>query len=618
MIHGVFYRNNKQKPQPALLDGTHPVLTIDPVRQRTVTWFDTDCWLAQSIDKNAPFTAFNDTPSPIQLVAWARLDNRDELINTLGIKPQDAYHLSDAQLILRTYLKVGDDCTRHLHGDFCFAIYNERTQTVLCVRDHMGTKPFYYYLDEDVFAFSSSLSLFHVLNGVPMKPSMEWACKFLVANLSMDFEKTAYHNIFKLAPAHQLRVSKRAVHQKRYFAFHTDKIQLSSSQAYVALYQEALERAIKCRIQTAHPLGSEISGGIDSSTVTAYAAKHFSRPLSDFYTFGFAHLEQEPRFILQVNQHYNIPNSYICCHNASHVYDPNRALQALGAPVEHSNATAHEIFYDMASKHQVRTLLSGFGGDEFVTSIHGDLYLYELLKNKKYVTLYNNLLGNPLMRALRFTKLHYYSDNQSGKINLRMRAAFASRWADTIVADELIHAYGIDRQYHAVGNFDHGYHSLDEFTLEKRWVPFVSTRMENCTLMAASYGIDYRWPLLDARLIQCFLSIPSAEKYHRGVGRYLHKRAIDGTVPKDIVWKQGKYMGEPVNQSVHAPPSLHDDLHPDLLPLLNMAKLRNQVAKLPQLKGSPSHQIKKNIHLVNQLDDWLKYYFKQGCHWEIA
>ena len=447
---------------------------------------------------------------------------------------------------------------------------------------------------------------------------MEWASKFLLANMSMDFRKTAYHRIFKLPPAHQLCISKQSIHEKQYFAFHTDKIQLNSSQAYVELYQSELERAIKSRIQTPHPLGSEISGGVDSSTVTSIAAKYFEQPMTHFHTFGFARLEHEPHYILQVNQQYNIPNSYICCHNTAQTYDKKRALKALGAPVEHGNATGHEIFYDVAEKHHVRTLLSGFGGDEFVTSIHGDLYLYELLKNKKYLTLYNNLLGNPLTRALRFAKLHYYSDRQSGKINPSMRKAFDSRWPNVIISEDLIQAYGIQAHYGSIGDFDQGYHDLDQFTLEKRWVPFVATRMENCTLMAASYGIDYRWPLLDARLIQCFLSIPSAEKYHRGIGRYLHKRAIDGIVPKDIVWKQGKYMGELANKSEGKPAQLNEDLHSDLLPLLNRDKLKQQIQRLPTLGKTQAYQIKRNIQQVNQLDDWLKYYFATGCDWENA
>ena len=612
MLHGMLCTHALPRLDSAFLEGSHPVLNIDSARQRVVAWSNEQVWLAQAVDNTSRLMQpEHHVASDTWIVAWARLDNRAELTHALNMAGQEAVLMSDAQLILRAYLHYGEACTTHLWGDYCFAIYNARDRVLFCARDRMGAKPFYYYADERMFVFSTSLALFHALDCVPVRPCMRWASQFLVANLSMDFHETAYQNIFKLPPAEQLHVADGACKKSRYFSFHTNKIHLNSSDAYIDLYRDALELAVKSRVQTSHPLGSEMSGGIDSSTVTALAAKYHTGSRDDIYTFGFAHLEQEPRYILQVNQQYNLSNSYICCHNPSRRYDPHRALQALGAPVEHTNATGHEIFYDVAAKHGVRTLLSGFGGDEFVTTIHGDLYLYELLKNKQYWALYNNLLGNPLMRALRFAKLRHSSDKHSGKISPLMRRAFDARWPDVIVSDHLLRAYSIQETYERLGDFDTGYSDLDQFTLERRWVPFVATRMENCTLMAASYGVDYRWPLLDARLIQCFLSIPSAEKFHKGIGRYLHRRAIEGTVPKDIVWKAGKYMGERMNASAMEETRLHDDLHPDLLPLLNLPRLKKQA-----LEGSSQgRDFKKNISRVNQLDDWLKYYFEKGCDW---
>jgi len=435
----------------------------------------------------------------------------------------------------------------------------------------------------------------------------------------MDFETTAYHKILKLPPASQINITPTDFTMKKYFEFHTEKVSARSPEAYVLLYQEQLERAIKTRIKTNHPLGTESSGGIDSSTITAYAAKYFERPLDDLYTFSFAHLEDEARHILSVSQQYNLSNNYICCDALDNKFEYNHALRTLGSPVEHGNATHHQIFYDLARKHHIRTLLSGFGGDEFVTSIHGDLYLYELLNNKHYRTLYANLLGNPVTRALRFAKLRYKTTASGGKISRRMQNAFQSRWPDVIISDDLVSAYGIQEMYHARGEFDHGYASLDQFTLENRWAPFVSTRLENCTLMAASYGIEYRWPLLDPRLIQCFLSIPSSEKYKKGMGRYLHRKAISGTVPDNITWKASKYMGERVTPRKQNT-LLNTELHPDLLPLLNLPKLNKQAAHISKHGVNPTnpsttHQLNQNIANVNRLDNWLKYHFTNGCDW---
>ena len=625
MIHGQLYRTHPQGTLHTLLEKHAATLILDPLHQQLSHWASPQCWLATASEKSQTPHALTSigTPPRAVITAWARLDNRDELAQLLHIRPNELALLSCADVILRAYLHFGEACTTHLYGDFSFAIYDVLEKRLFCARDQMGARPFYYYVDQHQFAFSSSLALFHKLDGITVRPCMEWASKFLVGHLSMDFTKSAYQHIFKLPPAHQVSITSTTVTLKRYYAFHTNKIQLASSDAYVEYYRAHLDEAIKCRAAVSHPLGSELSGGIDSSTVTAYALKHYQRPLNEFHTFGFAYFEHEPKHILSINQHFRIPMSYICCNISLFENEPHRALQALGAPVEHGNALSHEIFYDLAAKHQVRTLLSGFGGDEFVSSIHGNIYLHELLKNKQILTLYQNLSGNAFTRACRFAKLIYTTGGKAGIKNKVMPSAFASRWPSTILNERLIKTYGLKALHEARGQFDNGYHDLDQFTLENRWAPYVSTRMENCLLMAATYGVEYRWPLLDARLIQCFLSIPSCEKYHRGTGRYLHKRAIAPIVPKSITAQQSKYMGERMAQSIPKRCQLNDDLHPALASLIDMPKLRKQEQHVvdakrcgpSQLTSPKMAPLRQNIAHVNQLDHWLKYYFNASCTW---
>jgi asparagine synthase (glutamine-hydrolysing) len=607
MIHGIFYKKKPLDLPSSIINGTHPRLIIAPKHQSLISWSNNHCWLAQASKPSAKI----ENKQHLYIAYWGRLNNRQVLGEKLGIATKALAGYSDPQLILETYLQYAEGCPQHLYGNFCFVIYDTLEQTIFCIRDQMGSKPFYYYNDEQVFVFSSSFTLFHLLDFIPMRPNMDWASKFLLAHLSMDFYKTAYHQIFKLPQANYAIVTPTHFSRQRYFAFHTNKIKLKTSADYVELYRAALEEAIKNQVHTDGALGCELSGGLDSSTITAYAAK-FTPSLSDFYTFGFACLTQEPHCISQINNHSNVLNTFIF--NKRETTDQKRALNIIGAPIEHDCAYGHEVFYTVAEQHKVRTLLSGFGGDEFVTTLHADLYLYELLKNKKFITLYNKLPGNPLTRALRLGKFYYCAGSNHGKVNLRMKSAFAARWPDVIITDELIEAYAIKELYDALGEFDNGHSDLDAFTLNQRWVPFVTTRMENCTLMAASYGIDYRWPLLDTQLIQCFLSIPSSEKFHRGNGRYLHRQAVNHALPHNIVWQKTKYMGEPLRATVDVP-VLNSDLHPDLVPLLNMRKLSMQLQQLPQKSKGERFLPFQNIYKINQLDNWLKHYFANGCHW---
>ena len=238
MIHGQLYRTHPQGTLHTLLEKHAATLILNPVHQQLRHWASPQCWLAQASEKPPQHELDSiGTPKRAVITAWARLDNRDELAQLLHIRPNELALLSCADVILRAYLQWGEACTTHLYGDFSFAIYDLLEKRLFCARDQMGARPFYYYVDQHQFAFSSSLALVHKLDGITIRPCMEWASKFLVGNLSMDFTKTAYQHIFKLPPAHQVSITSTSISLKRYYAFHTNKIQLASSEAYVEYYR---------------------------------------------------------------------------------------------------------------------------------------------------------------------------------------------------------------------------------------------------------------------------------------------------------------------------------------------------------------------------------------------
>ena len=613
MLHGIFSKGKNLKS-----NANFDIIDFNALSQNYLTWQSTHCWLAQSHHKDhQPIKTVETNPS-LKIIAWARLDNYAELIEKLNLKQQSHNYWPDQTLILLTYQQFGEDCVKHLFGDFCFAIYDQDQHKIFCARDHMGVKPFYYYLDDHIFIFSTSLTIFHQLPYLKPQPKMSWMAKYLLANDHHDFEQTPYQHILKLPPAYQLTITNKQQNKKRYFSFHTEKIYLKQSTDYVEMYQQQLEQAIKSRLTSDHPFGFENSGGIDSSTVTAYSAKFYDKPLDNLFTFSFANLMQEPKYIALLNSKTKIPNSYTYYGRTEKSLYETQFLENFGLPVEHDIAAAHGIFYQIAQKHNIRTLFSGFGGDEFVTTIHGDLYLYELLSNQKYLTLYQQLPGNLLTKWLRLARLYKNSTANGGKINHNARKVSQARWPYQVLKASIIEDYGLKASYDKIANFDHGYNNLDQFTLENRWAPFVTTRLENCTLMASLYGIEYRWPLLDPRLIQCFLSIPSSEKYHKGMGRYLHRRAIENVVPKEITWKKGKYMGEKIHKSNQFFDNLklNEDLHPDLHLFIDIQKLKQQASLQATDRHTPlGYRRVVNIHRTNLLDQWLKYYFKNGANW---
>ena len=440
---------------------------------------------------------FYDAEASIYGASWARIDNREELASKLGMDTAAMERMCDTELICRCYRRWEKHCVDHLVGDFVFVLYDQKKRNIFCGRDHMGVKPFYYHLSDDRFICATSLApLIHVKD-LTLNIREKWIVDYLT-HLSMSFDETPYREIRKLPPAHTLTVTPEKHVLKQYFELSSEpELKLKDSREYVDAYREQLERAIKCRLNTTFPIGTELSGGIDSSTITAYAAKFMESSLNRLHAFAFANSELEPQYILSVSQAYGLPYTHVVTgrqQEMEKIY--KRSLDILGYPVEHGNATHHEPFYRLAQTFDIRTLLSGFGGDEFGTTIHGNMIPMEIILNRRYRDLYSLLPGNALFRFLRLAKLglrkiksHNFSQPE---YNPRFLTAWNERWPNQIVRPDVAEKYQLKARYFETARFDAGYTDLKKFTLEKRWMPFVPTRMENCTLMAAARKIDYR------------------------------------------------------------------------------------------------------------------------------
>lgn len=623
------YFNRKNPAPPHRIDPQAIIQRLMPCSPPDKSGFlcdDGNSLLIQCVHRNTARSRLEPTPlyhAPSQTTAasWARLDNRDELGRKLAIDPAEMAHYGDTELILYSYLKWQEACVDHLIGDFVFVIHDWQRKEVFCGRDHMGVRPLYYFASDDVFVCATSLAAMLHLECVPIHIRPQWVAEYLV-HLSMSFEDTPYKGIKKLPPAYCLTITPHQMRLRQYFELSSEPaLKLKDSREYVDAYREKLETAIKCRLDSDYAIGSELSGGIDSSTITAYAAKLIDQPLSRLHTFAFAFSELEPQYILAVSRECHLPNNHVF---AGRETEPQavlqRSLDILGYPVEHGSATFHEPFYRLAEKLEIRTMLSGFGGDEFSTTIHGYLVPLEMLLQRRFRVLFNILPGNVLFRSLRLIKMEFRRRSthnfETPAYNPRFYEAYKQRWPHQIVRDELVKCYDLEQRYFDDARFDAGYTDLKRFTLEKRWRPFVPTRMENCTLMAAGRRIEYRWPLLDIRLVRLFLSIPSAENYYRGTGRYLHRRAIDGIVPKMVTWKQGKDMGAVIVPDMHKPnhllPFAASDLHPAMAEYVDTEKLRQQteLSTPPTIGGGNRDirrmQVRVNNIAVMHVSAWMK------------
>lgn len=208
------------------------------------------------------------------LVADLRLDNREALAATLGITDDSLTTMPDSEMLLAAWRRWGDDCARHLLGDFTFAIWDRAKGTLLLGRDHMGQRVVVYHHGDGFFAFASDLAGLFAADGVPRVPDEDELARRLLMSTERTEGASPYVGIRFLPGGTTLRLDpdgKATI--VRYWEPHASTEHVGRDDAYyVAACRATLEEAVACRIRRLiDPPALLFSGGFDSGIIAALA-----------------------------------------------------------------------------------------------------------------------------------------------------------------------------------------------------------------------------------------------------------------------------------------------------------------------------------------------------------
>ncbi|UIP06156.1 asparagine synthase-related protein [Erythrobacter sp. SDW2] len=594
--------------------------TLDPYRvaDRTGHWCSNTALLAQAARWNTPGSCHAQTPERCVetgrvLLGWIRLDNRSELCRSLGLEERET--LTDGLLVLAAHRQWGRDAAPQLQGEFGFAIHDPASQSTWCVRDIMGTRPFFYYATPRLFAFASTAAVFPVLKCEDIGPSDGWMARFLLG-YSHDHIRTAFDGVLRLPPAHDLLVERGSLPEpRRYFAFEDPEPGIGEPDPdRVEAYRAALDSAVAGALRSTYPIAAELSGGLDSSAIVASARLLLAEEVP-LHTIGLEMYEEDKAAQAAVVAHCGLKHhrGITPVANEWHRATQERANAALGFPLEHPNAGYHFQIYEHCQQLGVRTLLSGFGGDEIVTS-GGREVCDELFAAGRLSDWWRSLAGSPASRARRAVRFLRQKVVPLPAL-LPAQAVFLSQLNATPLRDEVIAEHGLVDLQLQRGNIFVG-QTPNETILRRAFRAYVSGRFESCSAVAATYGIEYRWPLVQRQLAEAFLTVPSIERHRVGIGRYLHRQASVGRLPDNIAW-HAKSMGA-VRPEVHPSAKCHilqnmSLLSPALAYILDPVKYL-KLGESISLRSQPGAHFGRvgayNLGLVRRIDllsDWLMY-----------
>ena len=227
--------------------------------------------LATTPEAAAETSPLIDASSGLVLSMDGRVDNRDELIADLNSHGHQIRTGSDAEIVLRAWQRWGADAPARLIGDFAFALWDPSKRTLFCARDPLGVKGFYYFEGPGFFLCASELHQLFQDPRVPRRPN-EAAIAYLLVRVPVDREETLFEGIRRLEPAHYLSVSARGVECHRYYDLDAAReIVYSSADEYSEHFLSLFKEALRGRLRSNKGVASDLSGGLDSSSIVCLA-----------------------------------------------------------------------------------------------------------------------------------------------------------------------------------------------------------------------------------------------------------------------------------------------------------------------------------------------------------
>jgi asparagine synthase (glutamine-hydrolysing) len=488
-----------------------------------------------------------------------------EIFNHADLRPalEQAGHRyatrSDTETILHAYEQYGAASVLRLRGMFAFVIWDKNARKLFCARDRLGKKPFYYFWDGRTFVYGSEIKA--LLEHPAVSPQLDES--LLPEYLAFGYvseQRTLFRGIRKLMPGHDLTLDLSALTPEPVIRQYWDipdptpqqRLEHRDDGSWISECRDRLEHTVHMRLMSDVPLGMFLSGGVDSSAIAALMKRNFTGPVK---TFAVGYQEAE---YSELSYARHVADAIGTTHHEV-VVGMEEFFNALPRLIWHEDepiawpSSVSLYFVSKLAREHVTVVLTGEGSDE----MFGGYARYRFYSmNQRYLGLYRILpakLRAAIRRHIATTSL------LSSNLRRKLQHTFLGRGEDleSLYLDNFYSAFSAAQQRELFrslssnspyANFHHywdskpGLSDLSRLLLTDQKTYLIELLMKQDQMsMAAS--IESRVPFLDHEFVEFSTRVPDHMKLRNGEGKYIVKKAIEGLVPNEIIYR--KKMGFP-------------------------------------------------------------------------
>lgn len=492
----------------------------------------------------------------LQLVFNGEIYNYIELGDELRAKGHIFRGHSDTEVILHAYEEWGPDCLTRFNGMWAFAIWDSRTGELFCARDRFGIKPFYYTVVDGTFLFASEIKslLCHPETGT--EPDEETFLTYLAWGVQDHSARTMFKNILQLPPAHSLVVTRDGPHNPvRYWTppVNPDPGSGENDGPESERLKEILTDAVRVHLRSDVPVGTCLSGGIDSSTLTAIINKliRSEAPKSvgerqNTFTSTFADARfDESRYVQDVVAATGVSSHTVSPNPGQLLEDLRDLVTAQDEPFSMLSIYAQYSVMRLA-KTRVKVVLDGQGADE----LFGGYLAYQSCYIRG-LSSQGHLLA--AVRESTGSFRHHGGFFLGALQQLRVR----KERRRLIKGD--------------VPDFFRYRGSLDQVLKRELTSTNLPALLHYEDRNSMAFSIESRVPFLDVRLVEYVASLPLGKKIRGGVTKYILRKAIKGLIPESIRCRMDK-MGFVTPEEVW----MKEDLRQYVLEILSSSSFQQR------------------------------------------
>jgi asparagine synthase (glutamine-hydrolysing) len=488
------------------------------------------------------------------ITADLRLDNRDDILERIGVSRWETMAWPDSRVLLAGWEKLGDDIWPMLRGPFAAAIWDARNRVLTLARDHLGLNVVMWHRNERFFAFATMPNGLFAFAGVPRELSEEKFADFLVLNHA-DHTTTMYRDVFRVAPAHVMHVTADGtIEQRRYWSADEVKpVRLGSDQAYAEGLRGCLDAAVRRQMRTAHPIGTMLSGGLDSSSISMLAARALAKKKQRLVSFtgaprrGFdgllppGHYADETPYVEAIARAAgNIDVTYVHNDECNDFAELERFFIALAGPVRNPTNLGWVLaILRMARAQGRRVLLGGLCGNSTI-SWNGWSQTATHLKHGRLRTayrqwqLYYRCTSLSRWGAARKLFVEPLLPEGLGALAYRLRHPTRSTpWQDhAAIHPDFARASGVAARAKAAGH-DFLYRMRSDERIAA--LTLADYAGDWRAAEKAVTGVEVRDPTADIDVVSYCFGLPPEQYLAEGIDRSLVRRAMWGLVPEMVL-----------------------------------------------------------------------------------